>query len=160
MRLITYRRDDRVIYHFEQGESAGKMTGEISTYNQDVMAGRPPTKEAPLFGQRLSALRKAKGLTQKELADVLGTTREMIDYYERRAVNPALEVVRSCAKALNVPMAELLGSEDSENGRKRRGTGPTGKMRRLFEAASQLPRGQQDKIAAVLEAFIAHHANR
>lgn len=132
------------------------MIGEISTYNQDVMAGRPPTKEAPLFGQRLSALRKAKGLTQKELADVLGTTREMIDYYERRAVNPALEVVRSCAKALNVPMAELLGSEDSENGRKRRG-GPTGKMRRLFEAASKLPRGQQDKIASVLEAFIAHH---
>ena len=85
----------------------------------------------------------------------------MVDYYERRAVNPALEVLRSCAKALNVPMAELLGSEDSENnGRKRRATGPTGKMRRLFEAASKLPRGQQDKIASVLEAFIAHHANR
>ncbi len=58
-------------------------------------------------------------------------------------------------------MAELLGSEDGENnGRKRRGTGPTGKMRRLFDAASKLPRGQQDKIASVLEAFIAHHANR
>ena len=33
-------------------------------------------------------------------------------------------------------------------------------MRRLFDAASKLPRGQQDKIASVLEAFIAHHANR
>jgi hypothetical protein len=33
-------------------------------------------------------------------------------------------------------------------------------MRRLFEAASQLPRGQQEKIAAVLEAFIAHHSER
>src|SRR6266404_9346900 len=69
---------------------------------------------------------------------------------------PAFEVVRGCAKALNVPMIELLGSEDNTNGRKRRGTGPTGKMRRLFEAASQLPRSQQEKITALLEPSIAH----
>jgi hypothetical protein len=85
----------------------------------------------------------------------------MVDYYERRAVNPALEVVRGCAKALNVPVIDLLGSEDQgSNGRRKRGTGPTGKMRRLFEAASQLPRSQQEKITALLEPFIAHHAQR
>jgi hypothetical protein len=56
---------------------------------------------------------------------------------------------------------DLLGSEDQgSNGRKRRGTGPTGKMRRLFEAASQLPRSQQEKITALLEPFVAHHAGR
>jgi len=136
------------------------MIEEIDTYNQDVMAGRPATKAAPVFGQRLAAARKAKGITQRELADRLGTTREMVDYYERRAVNPALEVVRGCAKALNVPVIELLGSEDNNNGRKRRRTGPTGKMRRLFEAASQLPRSQQEKLAAVLEAFVNQHAAR
>jgi hypothetical protein len=84
----------------------------------------------------------------------------MVDYYERRAINPALEVVRSCAKALNVPVNELLGSEDQDNSRRKRGSGPTGKMRRLFEAASQLPRSQQEKITALLEPFIAHHAGR
>lgn len=90
--------------------------------------------------------------------DLLGTTREMVDYYERRAINPALEVVRGCAKALGVPMTELLGSEENENnGRKKRGTGPSGKMRQLFEAASKLPRSQQQKITALLEAFIAHN---
>lgn len=137
------------------------MIEEIDTYNQDVMAGRPATKAAPIFGQRLAAARRAKGITQRELADRLGTTREMVDYYERRAVNPALEVVRGCAKALNVPVIELLGSEDhGSNARKRRGTGPTGKMQRLFEAASQLPRSQQEKLTAVLEAFVNQHATR
>ena len=136
------------------------MMEEDATYNQGVMAGRPATKAAPVFGQRLAAARKAKGITQRELADRLGNTREMVDYYERRAVNPALEVVRGCAKALNVPVIELLGNEDNNNSRKRRGTGPTGKMRRLFEAASQLPRSQQEKITALLEPFIAHHAQR
>ena len=43
------------------------MIEEIAIYNQHVMAGRPGTKAAPLFGQRFSALRKARGLTQREL---------------------------------------------------------------------------------------------
>jgi hypothetical protein len=33
-------------------------------------------------------------------------------------------------------------------------------MRQLFEAASRLPRSQQQKIAAIIEPFIAHHAGR
>jgi len=57
------------------------------------------------------------------------------------------------AEALNVSVEDLVGT----NGKKKRGTGPTGKMRQLFEAASRLPRSQQQKIAAVLEAFIAHN---
>jgi len=43
---------------------------------------------------------------------------------------------------------------------KKRGAGPTGKMKQLFEAASRLPRSQQQKIAAVLEAFVNQHATR
>lgn len=39
-----------------------------------------------------------------------------------------------------------------------RGSGPTGKMKQLFETASQLPRSQQQKLAAVLEAFVNQHA--
>lgn len=46
---------------------------------------------------------------------------------------------------------DLVGT----NGKKKRGTGPAGKMRQLFEAASRLPRSQQQKITAVLEAFTA-----
>jgi len=57
------------------------------------------------------------------------------------------------AEALNVSTDDLVGT----NGKKKRGTGPAGKMRQLFEAASRLPRSQQQKIAAVLEAFIAHN---
>ncbi|HEY8458811.1 MAG TPA: helix-turn-helix transcriptional regulator, partial [Blastocatellia bacterium] len=43
---------------------------------------RPTTKEALPFGRRLAALRKSKGLTQKRLAELLGTTQKMVDYYE------------------------------------------------------------------------------
>jgi hypothetical protein len=52
-----------------------------------------------------------------------------------------------------VSVEDLVGT----NGKKKRGTGPTGRMRQLFEAASKLPRSQQQKITALLEAFIAHN---
>jgi len=55
------------------------------------------------------------------------------------------------AQALGVSVDELLGEMEKE---KRAGAGPAGRTRRLFEAASKLPRSQQEKIAAALEAFV------
>jgi len=52
---------------------------------------------------------------------------------------------------------ELLGETDKK---RRAGAGPTGRMRRMFEAASKLPRSQQEKIAAVIEAFVNQHSDR
>jgi hypothetical protein len=43
---------------------------------------------------------------------------------------------------------------DETEKKKSGGAGPTGRMRRLFEAVPKLPRSQQEKIAAVLEAFV------
>jgi transcriptional regulator with XRE-family HTH domain len=134
------------------------MTNESQPYNACVMAGgRPATKEAPPFGQRLAAIRKSKGWSQRELADKLGVRRELVDYYERRAPNPALDFIQRAAEALGVSAAELIGEEGV---RKKRGGGPEGRMRRLFEQASKLPRSQQEKIAAVIEAFVNQHSDR
>ena len=74
-------------------------------------------------------------------------------YWERHPVALRPDQLLKVADALNVSVEDLVGT----NGKKKRGAGPTGKMRQLFEAASRLPRSQQQKIAAVLEAFIAHN---
>jgi transcriptional regulator with XRE-family HTH domain len=122
-----------------------------------MAGGRPATKEAPPFGQRLAAIRKSKGWSQRELADKLDIKRGLLDYYERRASNPALDFIQRAAEALGVSAAELIGDEPL---RKKRGGGPEGRMRRLFEQASKLPRSQQEKIAAVIEAFVNQHSGR
>ena len=57
------------------------------------------------------------------------------------------------AQALNVSVSDLIGEKEKEE--KKRGSGPTGRMKQLFEQANDLPRSQQQKIAAVLEAFIS-----
>jgi len=115
------------------------------------MVGRPPTKEAPPFGQRLAAFRKKLGLSQKELAERLDTTREVIDYYERRAVNPALAFIERAAEALDVSVAELLGSEPKLA---RCRPGPTPALALRFEQIRQLPRKEQDFVIRFLDTVL------
>lgn len=117
------------------------------------MLGRPTDKEAPLFGQRLSQARRAKGWTQAELADALQTNVKMIDYYERRAVNPALEVVQGCAKALNVSASYLVGADD-EPTPKRKKTGPVSPLERRFQEVKRLPKKKQEFILQFLDTVL------
>lgn len=129
------------------------MTTENDSYNGRTMAGgRPSHRDAPPFGRRLAAVRRDKGLTQRELAELLSTTQKMIDYYERRATNPALDVVQSCARALGVPVVALLGDEAAVA--PRRTPGPVSQLQRRFEAVKQLPRKRQQLILDFLDAMI------
>jgi transcriptional regulator with XRE-family HTH domain len=101
-------------------------------------------------------LREQAGLFRQHLADRLVLTQRAYPHWERNPVALRHDQLLDLAQTLNVSVDDLVGT----NGTKKRGSGPTGKMRRLFKAASQLPRSQQEKITALLEPFIAHHARR
>ena len=120
-------------------------------YNSDDMAGRPREKEAPFFGQRLAAVRRSKGLTQKELAGRMDVKRELIDYYERRSPNPALDFIERAAAALEVTVAELLGSEPVAAKAK---PGPQSQLQRKFEQVKLLPREKQKFILQFLDTVL------
>jgi transcriptional regulator with XRE-family HTH domain len=120
-----------------------------------IGTGRPQTKDAPAFGKRLATARIAKGWSQTELADRLKTTLKMIDYYERRANNPSVEFVRQAARVLSVPVVELLGEEAQI--KRARKTGPTGKVHKVFEEVSKLPRRQQEHIVRVVSALVMQY---
>jgi len=120
-----------------------------------MQTGRPSTKERPAFGARLHALREQAGLSQQQLAERMDMTQRAYAYWERNPVALRPDQLQQLAAALSVNVEELLG----ESASKKRGNGPAGKMRQLFDAASRLPRNQQQKITAVLEPFILQHAS-
>jgi transcriptional regulator with XRE-family HTH domain len=76
----------------------------------------PRQKESPsVFGARLIAARRARNVTQVQLAHAIGSTQRAISYYEAEGGNPALDVVSKLAKALDTTADDLLGlSEASE----------------------------------------------
>ena len=72
---------------------------------------QPPTE----FGERLAAIRKARGLTQVELAEATGTTQRAISYYETEAGFPPLPAVIALAQVLRVSTDELMGIEEPKD---------------------------------------------
>lgn len=132
------------------------MIEQFTPYT-DGMAGRPPTKPAPSFGTQLSALRKARSLTQPQLAEMLDISVDMLTYYERRAKNPTADFVAKVAKVLNISADELLGHA-VKNGRK---SGPPSQLEQRLQAVRQLPRERQKLVIQVLDTFLrdAQHQN-
>lgn len=124
---------------------------QIAGYSLASMAGRPSTKEAPRFGQRLAALRKQQGLSQEALAQMLDTTRDNLAYYERKADNPSLEFIERCAAALHVTAHDLIG--DAPKGRATK-PGPPAKWEQLSRRLASLPRGKQQVVIEMLEGLL------
>lgn len=60
------------------------------------------------FGRKLKSLRKAKGLTQEQLADQTELTVESISNIERGIFGPKFDNLERIAKVLDVPVRELF----------------------------------------------------
>jgi transcriptional regulator with XRE-family HTH domain len=60
------------------------------------------------FGRSIRRLRKQRGLSQEDLAEACGLSRNYISDIERGVRNPGVLVLVALAKALKVPLRELV----------------------------------------------------
>ena len=134
---------------------AKKITVSVSPYYGDMNTGRPAKGPRPPFGERLHALREVAGLSQQQLAERVGISQAAYAWWERRPVALRPDQIQKLADALGVSFDALIGNGEL----KKRGAGPVGKMRKIFEEASKLPRSQQRQISTVVEALVAQHSN-
>jgi transcriptional regulator with XRE-family HTH domain len=68
-----------------------------------------------MIGQRISILRKQRGLSQYELAKRLGFSRGKIANYEQGSRHPDYETLQQIADFFEVDRAFLLGDTDNES---------------------------------------------
>lgn len=68
-----------------------------------------------MIAQRLRSARKAKGLTQEELASKLNTTKGTISNYENNHSSPPNEMLTLLANTLGVSTDWLLGRTDNSS---------------------------------------------
>jgi len=132
-------------------ENNSSITGLPENLLYNAAMGRKLTKPRPKLGAHLMALRANAGLSQEDLAQRVGVPQQTIAFWEQSDKPPRSDVVPQLAEALGVSIQILF----SENGVavKKKG-GPDGKLRKIFEDASHLPRRQQEKIAEFVTAFI------
>lgn len=115
---------------------------------------RQKKKEEPTasesFGERLARFRKAAGITQVELAKLLGTTQAVVSDYERDVLRLHAAVITRVAGILDVSADELLGLASKA------GPGPSRDRRlvRRLQAFDRLPKRDRDTLTRTLDAFL------
>ena len=102
------------------------------------------------IGERLARLRRDRGITQVELADILGVAQPMVSAYENGGLRLHGELIVELTKILDVTADQLLGLKETKNG--------TAKNRRLLRKLQQLellPRRDQQALMRTIEAFLS-----
>jgi len=69
------------------------------------------------FDENLSLLRRKKGFTQTNLAELSGVSQRAIAHYEKHAKRPTIDKVKKLARALGVSDEELLGTTKIKAGK-------------------------------------------
>jgi transcriptional regulator with XRE-family HTH domain len=111
----------------------------------------PMEKRKHIFSERLIALRKAKGLTQAQLAEQLNVTCSKVAYLESRTKNPTTKSINLVADFFQVP-PEIFLQVESERIKK---NGPLSQLEERFEKLKSLPRSQQKVLLPMLDGLIS-----
>lgn len=106
---------------------------------------------ATQFGARLTALRKAAGYTQVELAAALGTTQRMIAYYESRAEKAPAALLPKMAEVLGVSADELLGIKPLKQAKSKQ---PDTRLQRRLQRIEKLDPKARRQVTQLLDTFI------
>ncbi len=117
------------------------------------------------FGERLIELRKARGLTQYDLADLIGTTQRTISYYENEGGHPQAPVMAHLARALNISTDELLGVKKgvrTSQAKKAAANHEDPEIRRVWRKFQQLltlPEKDQRAVIRLVNSLVAARSN-
>lgn len=109
------------------------------------------------LGERIAQARKARRITQTQLAEVLGVTQQTVHAYEAGRRRIPVSALPAVARTLALPLELLFGEEQKASGRKR---GPMPQWQQQIEAVARLPRSQQQFVARMLETVIAQATAR
>lgn len=101
------------------------------------------------FGQRITDMRKARGLTQAQLGEMLGLDQTAVASYEIGRRRVPLSLLAPLAGALGVSVAELLEDEKAPGKR-----GPAPKLQRQLEQVTRLPQAKQKFVSEFLDTVL------
>ncbi|KAA1242524.1 helix-turn-helix domain-containing protein [Aquimarina sp. RZ0] len=100
------------------------------------------------FGKKLAECRKAKNLSQKELAEIFTTSHTTIGKYERDEMTPSIDAAKKLAKILDTTVGYLLDENDNADLFK------DPKMLQRFQDISNLPERDKECLLTTVDHFI------
>jgi transcriptional regulator with XRE-family HTH domain len=102
------------------------------------------------IGERIARLRKARGMTQAELAKQIEVSQNLVSGYEVGTVRLSADIAIKVAKALKVSTDELLGVK---NGQENEAL-PSRRILRRLARFDSLPKRKQDALLQTIDAVL------
>ncbi|MCW2244979.1 transcriptional regulator with XRE-family HTH domain [Azospirillum fermentarium] len=100
-----------------------------------------------LFGMRVQALRRRRGLTQEELAEAIGKSVDTISNIERGFSSTRIETAQAIAQTVGVTLAELFEFEEHP------GNGDRERRKAVEQIIDMLSNQESDAIQAAAKIF-------
>jgi transcriptional regulator with XRE-family HTH domain len=107
--------------------------------------------DAMPFAQKLSTLRNERGLTQQEMANLIGVGIAQMRRYEKGNSSPTLEVIKNIARTLGISADELIFDE---NERVAAAKILDRKLLEQFEQISKLSPHDKEAVKTILDSMI------
>ncbi len=103
------------------------------------------------IGQRLAAIRKAKGFTQKQLADSLEVSQSNLSDYENGGLRLHAELILELCEILSISADELLGLADTPT----KETMVEKEFSKRIQQIKQLPISERKALLLVMDKFLS-----
>lgn len=114
------------------------------------MISRQERKFFSDLGGRIAELRKEQGLTQTQLAELLGISQQQVASFEAGRRRVTVAMLPTLAHSLGASVEELLGVKP-ENGKR----GPTPKLQQQLSRIARLPRTKQRFVMEMLDTVLS-----
>ena len=112
------------------------------------------------MGERIASLRKARNLTQTQLAEALGVTQQTVQAYEAGTRRIPVSALPTVARTLSASLMVLFGEERDAHKTTARRRGPVPQWQQHIEAIARLPRSRQQFVAEMLRNALGEGATR
>jgi transcriptional regulator with XRE-family HTH domain len=102
-------------------------------------------------GSRIARCRNEANLTQVQLADALGIPQPQLASYEIGRRRVPVSLLPSLARALAVPIEDLIGEDGPQPSPRR---GPASRVQQQLERIQSLPRAQQRFVMQMIDTVL------
>jgi len=102
------------------------------------------------FAERVTALRKQRGMTQARIAELLGMATRSYNRWERGGHLPSLEMLVKAADILAVSLDELVGRQATIS----EPTIRNAELHQLVQEVDQLPDREQQAVIVMLDGLL------
>ena len=103
------------------------------------------------LGQRIAELRKEQGITQMQLAEILGVSQQAMNSFEKGRRRVPVSALPLLAKALNVSIESLIDTPTKAASKR----GPPPKIQQQLERVSALPKSEQRVVMRLIDSMFA-----